>query len=701
MKILSSKNSLKNNNSSKPAFKRVFLFLKNFFIYLCFGYILTIIAKLDPFQMRIFLIFLFIALPKLLFSQDIKSKEFDINSKYQQRSDTVKKQKSATIDMYRVITLERDTTYIDTSLTIKKEFSHNYLRKDTFGLLPFSNEGQTYNTLNYSLTDFSPYPEFGFKAKHFNFLEANQIRYNSVATPVTELYFKSTIKRGQSVDSFITLNTSENLNFSIAYRGLLSEGQYINQTSSTGNFRFTVSYNTKNKRYYSNFHYVEQDILNNENGGITTPADFENNDPKYATRQRLEVFLTDAKSFLKGKRFFLDHNFRINPSFGSNNLYVTHQFNYENKFFDYTQPTVLSVLGTGITARFGDSFKSSGISDQTHYNKMYNKVGLIYENTTLGKIQFFVEDFRTNYYYNQILIFDTKTVPNAIAQNIKSVGGQYEYQKNKWNGNFLISRSLSNQSLSNLDAKFKYDFTEDIQFSFRYQNINKLPNNNYNLYQSSYVQYNWGNDFKNEKINSLSANADTPWVNVSAQYSILKDHLYFADVSTDAQTAAQTQIINPAQYANTINYLSVKANREFKFGPFALDNTILFQKVVQSDAIINVPQLVTRNTVYFSGYFFTKKALFLQTGFTFNYFTKYLANDYNPVIGEFFVQNKKEIGNFPNLDFFINAKIQRTRIYIKAEHFNSTFSGNNFFASPSNPYRDFTIRFGLIWNFFN
>jgi hypothetical protein len=32
-----------------------------------------------------------------------------------------------------------------------------------------ANEGQTYNTLQYSLKEFSPYPEFGFKAKHFNF----------------------------------------------------------------------------------------------------------------------------------------------------------------------------------------------------------------------------------------------------------------------------------------------------------------------------------------------------------------------------------------------------------------------------------------------------------------------------------------------------------------------------------------------------
>lgn len=652
--------------------------------------------------MRILFFFIFLSFSTLLFSQEKNSKTLDTNSKYN-RSDSIKKPKQplATIDQYRVITLDRDTTYIDTSLSIQREYNHNYLRKDTFGLLAFANDGQTYNTLQYSLTDFSPFPEFGFKAKHFNFLEANQIRYSSVATPVTELYFKTTIKKGQSADSFITLNTSENLNFSIAYKGLRSEGLYINQLSSTGNFRFTVSYNTKNKRYYSNAHYTYQDILNYENGGITTDLDFESEDPKFNNRQRLEVFLNNAKSFLKGKRVFLDHSFRINPAKGANNLYINHQFNYENKFFEYNQATVPSTVGGTVVFRFGESFKNSEINDQTHYNKMYNKIGFTYENTTLGKFQFFADDFRSNYYYRQILIFDGKTVPSSLSQNINNIGGQYEYQKNKWNGNFLYSRSVTNQSLSNLDAKLKYDYNDETELTFQYQNINKLPNNNYDLYQSSYVQYNWSNAFKNEKINSVSVNAVTPWVTASLQYSVLNDHLYFADVSTDAQILVRTQIIAPTQYEKTINYLSIKVSKELKFGRFALDNTVLYQKVGQKDKILNVPQIVTRNTFYYSGYFFKKNALFLQTGISLNYFTKYFGNEYNPVIGEFFVQNKKEIGNYPNLDFFVNAKIQRTRIYLKAEHFNSALSGNNFYSSPNNPYRDFTIRFGLVWNFFN
>jgi hypothetical protein len=631
-----------------------------------------------------------------VFSQNRLGTSGANNYKFKSSIDTIKKQKFATMDQYRFISIERDTTYLDTALTIQREYTFNYLRKDNFGLLAFPNEGQTYNTLQYSLNKYSPYPEFGFKAKHFNFLEVNDIMYSSVATPVTELYFKSVMQKGQSVDAFFTLNFNPRLNFSIAYKGLRSEGKYINQLASTGNFRFTTSYNTANKRYFANAHYTYQDILNEENGGLTTIADFESEDARYNNRQRLQVYFNDAKSFLKGKRVFLDHFFRLNQKESENQIFLTHQINYENKFFEYNQATVPSMVGNATVYRFGDSYVNSGINDQTHYNKMYNKVGVRYKNVVLGKFHFFVDDFRSNYYYRQILILDNETIPASLVRKSNNVGAQYNYVNNSWKAKFLFSRSVTKQSLSDLDIDLSYDYSDDFQFSFGYQNISKLPNDNYNLYQSSYVNYNWSNNFKNEKINSVTANAVTPWLEASIQLSTLGDHLYFGDESSNEEQ----QLVSPMQYDKTINYLSVKLSKEIPFGKFAFDNTILYQKVAQNESILNVPAVVTRNTLYFSEYLF-KKALFLQTGITLNYFTKYFANEYNPVIGEFFIQNKKEIGNYPNLDFFINAKVQRTRIYFKAEHFNSSFTGNNFYASPNNPYRDFMIRFGLIWNFFN
>ncbi len=606
-----------------------------------------------------------------------------------------KKQPKGAYDQYRIITLQKDTTYVDTSLSIKKEYEYNYLRKDIFGLLPFANEGQTYATLDFGLKNFKSFPEIGFSGKQFNYLAVDDIKYYSVATPVTELYFKTTMQQGQSVDAFITVNTSERFNLSVAYKGLRSLGKFINQLSSAGNFRFTSSYNTLNKRYYLNFHFTGQDLLNGENGGITTTDDFENGGGAFANRARLEVYLRDAKSFIKGKRTFLDHNFRINSKKGDNNLYLTHQFNYETKFFEYNQATVLSTVGNTTVKRFGDSYVSSNINDHTRYNRMYNKAGIIYENSLLGKFQFFAEDFRYNYYYDRILILDSGVVPSALSDEINTIGGQYEYRKNKWNGTFAYSNSISNQPMSNFDAKLHYKLNEKNQFVFQYQMVNKIPDHIYNLYQSSFVNYNWSNDFKNEKINNIEATAKTQWFEASLQVSSIKDHLYF----TNDATIDRQQLISPKQYDKTINYLSVKVSREFKWWKLALDNTLLYQQVDQEAAILNVPQIVTRNSLYFTNNFF-KKALYLQTGFTLNYFTKYYINDYNPVTTEAFVQNEKKVGDFPMLDFFVNARIRQTRIFLKAEHFNSRITGNNFYTAPNYPYRDFMIRFGIVWNFF-
>ena len=607
----------------------------------------------------------------------------------------------AKIDQYRLVTFTNDTTYLDTTLHIQKEYRYNYLRKDNFGLLPFANEGQSYQTLDFGLKSFTAFPEIGFQGKHFNFLQAQDIKYYSVATPLTELYFKTVMEQGQSLDAFLTLNTSKNFNFSLAYKGLNSLGKYVNQLSSAGNFRFTANYHTTNLRYRFKTHFTAQDLSNGENGGIVERNDFESDDSKFKDRARLAVYNEDAKSLLDGNRYFYDHEFRINNTAGNNNIFVNHQINFENKFYEFTQKTVNSTilnpdgLNTEIS-RYGDSYVTANIHDKTRYNRMYNKIGATYENQLLGKFQFFVENFNYNYYYKTLIVFaDGSKIPSTKSDRINTIGGSYTYQKGKWNGNATFSNSISTQPMRNLDVDATFQMDSINAIGFKFQNISKVPDHIYDLFQSNYKAYNWSNAFKNEKINNIEAVATTKWLNATAQISTLEDKLYFANTSTVDNTIT----LSPQQYGGTIKYFSLKLNKEFKFWKFALDNTVLYQQVEQNVPILNVPKFTTRNTFYYSDYLF-KRALFLQTGFTFNYFTKFYANDYNPIVGDFFVQNERQIGAFPMVDFFINAKVRQTRIYLKAEHFNSGFTPNKFYSAPSYPYRDFIIRFGIVWNFF-
>ena len=151
----------------------------------------------------------------------------------------------AKITDYLIISHENDTTYLDTTLTIQKEYKFNYLRKDNFGLIPFSNLGQTYNSLTFNFENTNLMPTFGARARHFNYMEIEDINYYRVPTPLTELVFKSAFEQGQLADSFFTVNTSPQLNFSIAYKGLRSLGKYQHLLTSTGNFRFTSNYQTK------------------------------------------------------------------------------------------------------------------------------------------------------------------------------------------------------------------------------------------------------------------------------------------------------------------------------------------------------------------------------------------------------------------------------------------------------------------------
>ena len=151
-----------------------------------------------------------------------------------------------------------------------------------------------------------------------------------------------------------------------------------------------------------------------------------------------------------------------------------------------------------------------------------------------------------------------------------------------------------------------------------------------------------------------------------------------------------------------MTYLKVRYEGHYVFlKKFALTNTAQYQNVssASDELALNVPEWNLRSTLSFSSDLFNK-ALFMQAGVTGTYFTKFTADTYNPLLGDFVRQNEIMIGDFPRVDVFVNAKIQQTRLYLKYEHLNASFTGYDYFSAPNYPYRDGILRFGLVWNFF-
>jgi len=612
------------------------------------------------------------------------------------------KDKKLKIQDYLIISHSRDTTYLDTTLTINKEYKFNYLRKDNFGLIPFSNLGQTYNTLTYNFENTSSMPMFGARARHFNYMEIEDISYYHVPTPLTEMVFKTAFEQGQLADTFFTVNTSPQLNFSIAYKGLRSLGKYQHLLTSTGNFRFTSNYLTKNKRYQARGHIVMQDLLNQENGGLqeNSVSDFESGDEEFLDRSILEVNFEDAESIVRGKRFHLDHNYNIfnkvvekylphtlNDSTSKSRLDVRHIISFEDKYYQYDQTRANTTF-------FGNAFETRNLRDKATLENFYNEFKIDYYNNVFGNIQVNINNTNYNYGYDKLVVLNGNTIINRLKGNVFAVGGKYSKRYKGFRLYGELGANIAGDFDGNyLNAKAIFNLSDDIDVSASINHSSKVPNYNALLYQSDYISYNWQNSFSNIETQQVGFTLKFKEVaNITVDYSTIDNLVYFKKDEI-------TQQIAPFQNNNTINYLRVKFQNEIRFGKFAINNTILYQNVKDDNNILNVPEINTRNTIYFGSHIF-KKALYLQTGFTVNYFTKFYMDAYNPLLAEFYVQNERQFGDFPRLDFFLNAKIRQTRIFLKAEHFNSSFTGYNYYSAPNNPYRDFTVRFGVVWNFF-
>ena len=622
---------------------------------------------------------------------DQRTSERD-TSKFSSRSTPNSKAKKPEIVItdYKIISSRNDSTFVDTTLTIQKEYKFNYLRKDNFNLISFSNLGQTYNTLSQDFESTRIIPEFGARAKHFNFMEIEDINYYYVPTPFTELMYKTAFEQGQLLDALFTVNTSNQLNFSIAYKGMRSLGKYQNILSSTGNFRFTTNYKTKDNKYNLRGHIVFQDVFNEENGGLTDEEVefFENGNIDYLDRSIFDMNFQNAENILKGRRFHLDHSYALikqEDSVSKNELKLVNILSAVDKDYQFEQRAENSY--------FGDSFKSTSLFDKVTYDEFFGLLGASYYNNILGKVGFAVNYTNYNYGYNSLVVIDQSNITNRLKGDVLGFRASYDKSFNKFDLSGELGSNLSGDFTGNfLLAKINYDLNESNSIQLQLNSNSRAPNYNFLLHQSDYINYNWQNDFNNIRTNQFSANIKSKeLLNITADFTTIVNYTYFEKNSEG--------YVKPFQNSSTITYLRLKVNKEFRYKNFALDNTIMYQNVQDDNESFNVPDVITRNTLYYSNHFF-KKALFLQTGVILNYFTKYHMNAYDPVLSEFYTQNNGSYGNFPRLDFFLDAKIRQTRIYLKAEHFNSSFTGYNYYSAPNYPYRDFTVRFGLVWNFF-
>ena len=513
----------------------------------------------------------------------------------------------------------------------------------------------------------------------------------------------------------ISVNTSPNFNITFGHKGLRSLGNYVSSKNNGTNLRFTSQYNNYNDRYQLRTHIVSQKLSSEENGGIDSLSVyfFEKaiEDLEYdgfLDRGRLVTNLA-AKNTIQGKRYHTSQSYKLSPTSSDSlkfKLKIGHDFTYETKNHLFSQNKTTNFLGENLITSIDGESVSKNIQDIHKLRSIDNKFYANYNTKTIGSFNLGLQFIKWNYFKENIqseeFVYDGIQDLSLNQQTFyagwnKSISGyffDFDFQKTLKDdfGNSLVKLQI--------EKKYKNKFYLKTRFEYRTES----PNFNYYLFRSSYSKYNWY--YKNWSFQKTTAiNGElghSKWGILSLKLQAIDDYLFFQDTTPEDQINKMFTI-KPAQSKSRINYFKTRFYQHLKFWKFGLINTIQFQEILNRQDFefnpLNVPKWITRSSLVLETFVF-RKALFIQAGATFQYFSKFYANQYHPVLGEFATQNHTKIGSFPRVDFFINAKIQETRIFLKYEHINSDRTGYNYYSSPFTPYRDGVIRLGLVWNMF-
>ncbi len=634
-----------------------------------------------------------------------------------------------TIEDYKIYFSDGTETHVDTTLTINKDYHFNYLRKDYFELLPFANVGETFNKLGYDFQDQKLIPDIGARAKHYGYIEEDEVGYYEVPSPLTEIFFKTVFEQGQLLDALITVNTSPRLNITLAHKAFRSLGNYINTLGGGTNLRFTSQYTSKNYRYRQRSHFTAQRLENQANGGLDSLSVYffekavdELEYDGFLDRSRL-TNNADTNNTLIGRRYYLDHQYDV--KLGGNDkmknyekpkaITVGHKFNFEGKHFIFDNPSRNSF--------FGNVLNNAFFGIRTSLDTMDNEFYAILREKNLGELKAGLRLIHWDYRIslpentkNPDEPYDYGPTPTEIQADQIALSAFWKKTFLKFDfkgeGYFSVFKAYASQFISGAISR---DFKNGISTKFKLSLRSETPNFNFFLNRSNFVQYDWYNpDFKNQLINTLNFTFAYPkWGTIEGKYEVLNNYTYFKNLLPDSRLGLEEfsddikkeeeLVVTPEQYKGTVGYLKLRFSQQLDFWKFTLSNTAQYQQVSHDGDIdfkpLNVPKWNLRTSFLFSSKLFNK-ALYLQTGITAQYFTEFYADRYSAHLGEFVSQNHTKIGKFPRLDFFVNAKIQQTRLFLKYEHFNSDITGYNYYSAPFTPYRDSSIRFGFVWNFF-
>ncbi|MBK7873644.1 MAG: hypothetical protein IPJ74_24765 [Saprospiraceae bacterium] len=194
----------------------------------------------------------------------------------------------------------------------------------------------------------------------------------------------------------------------------------------------------------------------------------------------------------------------------------------------------------------------------------------------------------------------------------------------------------------------------------------------------------WKNDFKQTLETTIGGTYLIPTlqIGITGRYHLLNNYIYYDTLSA------------PQQSATPLSILQFIVQKDFKVWNFQLDNIIAFQNA--SEDFIRLPQIYGKHSLYYEGNWF--KVLNVKLGFDLRYNDAYFADYYNPVSGQFQLQNQRQVDFYPAIDAFFTMRVTKFRAFVKFENLTNAFLSEDFFYQTAYyAYPPAALRIGFKW----
>lgn len=556
----------------------------------------------------------------------------------------------------------------------------NYFAKDFNG-----NLAQPSQEIVLENREFDP---LGFRFFRPNYrshiLTEKDILFHKNQKPYTKVFGLA----GMRQEQILRLVHSKNIrriNYSVIFNRYKSVGFYKYQLAAVDNLISTLSYETKNQRYSLNYWFLFNKLRHQENGGLKNPADFDSLFRE--NKELLMVNLQSAKRTTRNlntglvqfiglnktmdstrSRHQLFHKFQFNSDY-----YVFSDQNPESGFFPLIIYDSIRTKDSSIISKFRNSLgylfndKNSGWNANIHYT---NEITTLKQSYSLQGVSSF--QYIDTTFMNHILC--------------AGVFRDKDFSKTKFEAQYVAAGNNQNN--------YSFEIFHVQKFNTLKSNIELNFLNEKRNADGIYQNYRSNNHFWSMNLNPVTTTQAKFVLNVlsgkfyiSNQTRLIDNYIWFNTPDV------------PLQSESTILIMRNSVGSKFNLGPFRWDNRLNYQ-YTNKEAIISVAPIYLQSLFFYDGILFSGN-LHLQTGFQINYYSSFNSNAYMPSLNSYYTSARRNVGNYPFVDFFINAEIKPVRFFFLIDHANQGLTGSSYQLTPGFPMQDRSFKFGFTWLFWD